>query len=110
MLVDQPVLVDEYFSAEERCLVGGYVLAEEAVLVVERIELPEVPCTEIDVDKALEACDDTQIGASEDEEVEPYAEDTVLGEDERRPYIEDEPSGDEDAGASAGKAHIYPMG
>ena len=58
------------------------------------------------MDKALEACDDTQIGASEDEEVEPCAEDTVLGEDERRPCIEDGPSGDGDAGASAGKAHI----
>ena len=100
VLVEQLVLVDEYFSAEELAL------AEEAVLVAECIELPGVPCTEIDMDKALEACDDTQIGASEDEEVEPYAEDTILGEDERRPYIEDKPSDDEDAGASAGKAHI----
>jgi hypothetical protein len=48
-LVEEPVLADEYFSAEERCLVE------------ERIELPEDPCTEIDMDKVLEACGGTQI-------------------------------------------------
>jgi hypothetical protein len=46
-------MVDEYFSAGERCLVGGYVLVGKC------IELPEVPCKGVDTDKALEACDDT---------------------------------------------------